>query len=141
MNKLTSKAVNKSLQKVLGKASKEVIRNINPLEVLHEYLDYAKTVQLNETTRAEIIAKRDVAIQNLQNQKEIILAYFEKRFAERKEALQSFYTLLSNSLSTNNEKQLDTALAGIMGIIKDNPLGDFQTFKNNMLNADYEVEL
>ena len=67
--------------------------------------------------------------------------YFERRFSERKEALQNFFLLLTEAVTSKDDKQLEVALAGILGIIKDNPLGDFKVFRENMLNSDYEIEI
>jgi len=141
MEKLPIKITEKALTKNIGKLSKSVLRNLNPLEVLHEYFEYQKTLDEQRTTRENIKAKRDIAIKSIEAQKEILLDYFNKRFSERKDSLNKFFTVLDNAIKEKDDKQLDVALAGILGILKDNPLGDFQTFKENMLMPDYKIEL
>jgi len=141
MEKLPIKITEKTITKNLGKLSKSVLRNLNPLEVLHEYFEYKKTLDEQKTTRKNIKAKRDIAIKSIEAQKEILLDYFNKRFSERKDSLDKFFSLLDSAVKEKNEKQLDVALAGILGILKDNPLGDFQAFKENMLMPDYKIEL
>ncbi|MBA4251988.1 MAG: hypothetical protein C0425_10020 [Chlorobiaceae bacterium] len=141
MDKLPIKITEKTLYKNVGKLSKIVLRNLNPLEVLHEYFEYQKTLDEQKTAREHINAKRDIAIKSIEAQKEILLDYFNKRFNERKDSLEKFFTLLDNSIKEKDDKQLDVALAGILGILKDNPLGDFQTFKENMLMPNYKIEL
>ena len=141
MSKIVKKASGKVVGRVAGKMGKEILVNLNPLEVLHEYFDYKKKVQENKSWREEINAKRDIAIRTLEYQKEIIITYFEKRFEERKVALESFFNLLSFAITSKDDKQLDVALAGIMGIIKENPLGDFKQFKENMLKDGFTIEL
>lgn len=141
MEKIPIKITEKAITKNIGKLSKSVLRNLNPLEVLHEYFEYQKTLDEQRTTRENINAKRDIAIKSIEAQKEILLDYFNKRFSERKDSLNKFFTVLDNAIKEKDDKQLDVALAGILGILKDNPLGDFQTFKENMLMPDYKIEL
>ena len=140
MAKIAGKAAGKTIRKVAGQVGREVIK-LNPLEVLHEYFDYKKTIEQHESYRQTIEAKRDIVLTTLEYQREIILTYFEKRFSERREALGKLFTLLSSATDSKDDKQLDVALAGIMGILKENPLGDFESFKKHMLESDYEVEL
>ena len=65
----------------------------------------------------------------LNNEKEVLLDYFEKRFAERREAFEQFYDLLHTAVETGDPIQLQASLAGILGIIKENPLGDLVAFR------------
>ncbi len=141
MEKLPIKITEKTITKNLGKLSKSVLRNLNPLEVLLEYFEYKKTLDAQKTTRKAIQAKRDIAIKSIEAQKEILLDYFNKRFSERKDSLDKFFDVLDNAIKEKDDKQLDVALSGILGILKDNPLGDFQTFKENMLMPNYKIEL
>lgn len=141
MDKLPIKITEGALSKNVGKLSKSFLRNLNPLEVLHEYFEYQKTLDEQRTTREHISAKRDIAIKSIEAQKEILLDYFNKRFSERKDSLDKFFDVLDNAIKEKDDKQLDVALAGILGILKDNPLGDFQTFKENMLMPNYKIEL
>lgn len=141
MDKLPIKISEGVLAKSVGKLSKKFLRNVNPLEVLHEYFEYQKTLDEQRTTRELISAKRDIAIKSIEAQKEILLDYFNKRFSERKDSLDKFFDVLANAIKEKDDKQLDVALAGILGILKDNPLGDFQTFKENMLMPNYNIEL
>ncbi len=126
---------------MLGYIAKNLAVNANPIKVLSDYLEYRNTVEQNVTAREEIKAKRDVAIEVIRAQEKIILEYFEKRFKERKDALQNFFQLLWKAVESKDEIQLDVALTGILGVIKDNPLGDFENFKKNMLKSDYKIEL
>ncbi len=141
MEKLPIKITEKTITKNLGILSKSVLRNLNPLEAINEYFEYKKTLDEQKTTRKIIKAKRDIAIKSIEAQKEILLDYFNKRFSERKALLEKFFNLLDKAVKEKNYKQLDVAFAGILGILKDNPLGDFKAFKENMLMPDYTIEL
>lgn len=116
-------------EKVLGKAVNKVVSNINPLEALTECLKYKNLEDIEITRREEIRAKRDVALAAIQSQRDLMESYFEHRFIERKESLTIFFNLLSDAVKEKNETFLNDALTGILGIVKDSPLKDFESFR------------
>lgn len=128
-------------------ANLKTLKMANPLSsadaltILKEAIAYYKTREVEQTKREEIWAKRDVLIVALDNEKDVILTYFEHRFAERKSSLEQFYSLLNKSVGSDNEIELQTALTGILGIIKENPLSDFAEFRKNMTNPDFNEKL
>ena len=103
--------------------------------------DYFRTMQEEETKRKAIDANREVLIARLTAEKDTILAYFSERFAERRAALDEFFKLMRRSVDSRDNHQLNVALAGILGIIQDNPLDDFETFKQQFQNPDYVIEI
>ena len=117
------------LGKVILNGGKMIVRDLNPLEVVREYVSYRKTVSEQQTERERIAAKRDVAVRLIESEREIILEYFAQRFAERKAALNGFFDVLHTAVQEKNEHAMDTALSGILGIVKDSPLKDFETFR------------
>jgi hypothetical protein len=94
-----------------------------------------------KTKRQAIAANRDVLIARITAEKETILAYFSQRFAERRAALDEFFELLNHAVDHRDNHQLNVALAGILGIIQDNPLDDFETFKKQFQNPDCVIEI
>ena len=100
-----------------------------------------RAMQEEETKRRAIIANRDVLIARLTAEKDTILAYFSHRFAERGAALYEFFDLLRHAVDDGDNHQLNVALAGILGIIQDNPLDDFETFKQQFHDPDYVIEI
>ena len=118
-----------------------VIDVADTLAVFKEAIVYYKTRQVEQTKREEIWSKRNILITALNNEKDVLLSYFEQRFAERRSALEQFYNLLHKSVDSGNETQLQTALTGILGIIQENPLSDFAEFRKNMANPDFKLEL
>ena len=123
------------------KSGGKVVGAADPLAVVTEVVGYLKTRQEEQTKREHIWAKRDVLVTELDNEKEVILSYFEHRFAERKGALEQFYSLLHRAVDTGNDQQLQTALSGILGIIQENPLKDFAEFKKKMADPNFMIEL
>ena len=127
-----------TIMKVGGKVGG---RAVNILPLITEAIDYYKIRSEERIKREEIWAKRDVLVTALNNEKEVILTYFEHRFAERKMALEQFYRLLHRAVDSGNDNELQVALNGILGIIQENPLKDFAEFKKNMSNPDFVIEL
>ena len=117
------------MAKYLGPSGKVIVQNLNPLEVVREYVSYRKTVSEQQTERERIAAKRDVAVRIIESERAIILDYFAQRFAERKAALNGFFDILHVAVQEKNEHAMDTALSGILGIVKDSPLKDFEAFR------------
>ena len=117
------------MAKYLGPSGKVIVQNLNPLEVVREYVSYRKIVSEQQTERERIAAKRDVAVRIIESERAIILDYFAQRFAERKAALNGFFDILHVAVQEKNEHAMDTALSGILGIVKDSPLKDFEAFR------------
>ena len=103
--------------------------------------DYFRTLTEEETKRQAIAANRDVLIARITAEKATILAYFSERFAERRAALDEFFELLHHAVESKDNHQLNVALAGILGVIQDNPLDDFETFKKQFEDPNYVFEI
>lgn len=103
--------------------------------------DYFRTLQEEETKRQAIAANREVLVARITAEKDAILAYFDLRFAERRAALDEFFELLSHAMKSGDNQQLTAALAGILGVIQDNPLDDFETFRRQFDNPDHVIEI
>lgn len=136
--------MSQALRKVgstVAKGGGKVVSAVNVLAVVTEAVEYLKTRQEEQTKREYIWARRDAIVTELNNEKEVVLSYFEHRFAERKGALDQFYSLLHRAVDTGNDQQLQTALNGILGIIQENPLKDFAEFRKNMSDPDFVLEV
>ncbi len=102
---------------------------------------YFRTLEEEETKRQAIAANRDVLVTRINAERDAILAYFEHRFAERRTALDELFVTLRHATANGDNEQLVAALSGILGIIQQNPLDDFETFKKNLQNPNYVIEI
>lgn len=100
-----------------------------------------RAMQEEETKRRAITANRAVLIARFTAEKETILAYFSHRFAERRAALDEFFELLHTAVQSRDNHQLNVALAGILRVIQDNPLDDFETFKKQFDDPEHVFEI
>ncbi len=114
---------------------------LDPQEIIIAGIKYLETREAEKTNREWIRANSQMFQAALQAQQETILAYFEHSFAERREALAEFYRLLHTAVDTKNAQQLDGAICGILGIIKHNPLHDFDHFKKTWNDPNAIIEL
>ena len=103
--------------------------------------DYMATVQCHETRRQEIAAYHDIIIHALNQERDVILAYFNHTFAERRLVLEQCFDLMDKSIETNDHASLNLALTSILGVIHENPLKDFETFRRRMSEPGFEIVL
>jgi len=83
--------------------------------------EVAKFTEVQKTKRKEIEAKRDIIVSNIQSQKEIILAYLDKSFDERKENFAKLFEVVDNAMESNNLKQLAMGLDSINKLATSSP--------------------
>lgn len=111
------------------------------MEIIQAAVEYLKEHEAEKTQREYIRAKRDVLVTVLNNEKDCLLDYFEHRFAERRSALEEFYALMHTATESGDTTQLQASLAGILGIIQDNPLDDLAEFQEKWRNPEFTIEL
>lgn len=109
--------------------------------IISAAVEYMKIHEAENTRREYIRARSDALVTALNNERDVILAYFEHRFAERRSALDEFYALLRASVESGDTAQLQVALAGILGIIQNNPLGELAEFREKWANPNFAIEL
>lgn len=80
-----------------------------------------KFCEVQETKRALINAQREVMVQQIQAQKEVMLAYLDKSFDERKKNFDKLFSLVDDAMKNNNYQQLDLALRSINVLAASSP--------------------
>ncbi len=119
----------------------QLAANLGSAEVLRAGAQYLATLEEERTKREWIRTNHQDFLAAMKAEQETLLAYFEKRFAERRETLQEFYSVLHHAVETGNDHQLDTSIAGILGIIRENPLLDYAEFRRAFEDPDTVIEL
>ena len=110
-------------------------------EILQAGADYLKKLEVEKTQREWIRANYQAFLEALEAEQKVLLAYFDHRFAERRQSLEEFYEVLHQAVATGNDHQLDGAIAGILGIIRENPLFEYSEFKRAFADPDTIIEL
>ena len=97
-------------------------------EVLSAYKGY-RIVKLQEKTKIkQIEAERDKTIQAIQAQRDLMLDYFERAFAERAQTLERSFVMLDQAIQHDNSEAMNVALTLIVNTIQTSPLADFASF-------------
>lgn len=104
-------------------------------------VEYGKVLQQEKTKRAEIRAKRDVAVAAIQSQERLLRDYVDKRFSERKDVLDGLLKMLNAAMAEKSELLLDKSLLGIVSIIKENPLDDIESIRQNLAKPGFILDL
>ena len=83
----------------------------------------------SEATRRQWIKEHyKTLLEKVRIEQENLLRYYEMKFAERKTSLEHFYWLLHEAVESGNDLHLQSALYGILDIIKTDPLSDYDQF-------------
>ena len=117
------------------------LAGLDPQAIINAGVEYLKTREAEKTNREWIQANYQAFLAALKAEQEALLVYFEHRFAERREALREFYQVLHKAAEIGDDHQLDVAICGILGIVKDNPLNDFEKFRETYNDPNTLIEL
>ena len=126
----------KILKKIFNKGSKQVpvMKAVDALEgfntLINAYKDNHRVTEEQRTARENIRATRDISIENIKAQKEVMLDYFNQVFSERRYLYQEFFDKLDKGIETNNIELIQTMASSIVTVAMDSPLKDLQRFNN-----------
>ena len=102
---------------------------------LQVILDVASLVIQEERdereARLEMETRYNVFGQALRTEQETMIAYFDRVFGERDNALQHFYDLMDEATAAGDNEQLETAVSGIVGIIRTTPSWDSKSSRRS----------
>ena len=90
---------------------------------------------------AEVEARYNAFLEALRIEQQTIIQYFEMRFTERAEALRNFFDLMESASEHGDNTQLEFAVQGIIGIIRENPLLGFEEFRKALGDPTKIIEL
>ena len=79
------------------------------------------------TVRADISARRDVALANIELQKTALMEYLDKSFDERKDNFNKLFSVVDDALEKDNMQELAMGLEGIIKLADSSPFKDLQT--------------
>ena len=91
--------------------------------------------------RLELETRYNAFVEALRVEQEIILDYFDRVFGERENALRQFYDILDRASRDGDNERLKTAVEGIVGIIRTNPLMGFDEFQKALADSRRVIEL
>jgi len=95
-----------------------------------------KISEEEETKRANIFAMRDVEIEKIQVQKEVLKTYLEGIFSERRYMIEQMFNRLDKGIENNNLEFIQMSMSSIVSIAQESPLKQVDSLMNNFKNDD-----
>jgi hypothetical protein len=95
-----------------------------------------KVTEVERTKREEIGAYRDIEIEKIQSQKEILKSYFEDSFSERKENFNKLFDALDKGIELNNPELIMHTIRAITDIAKDTPLNKMHEVASQLQSGE-----
>lgn len=103
--------------------------------LVEAYKDYNHIKQVETTKREMIRSQRDVAINRIQAQKEILQQYLQSTFAERASNFSNMFAILDRGIASGDDKQIGVAMNMIVKQMETNPLdGINQLMSSNVMD-------
>ena len=123
--------VQQSQNRVASIASAVVLNQADVVDAVKGLLIEAGEVRkfeaVQETKRADIAARRDIAIATIEAQKQALQLYLEKSFDERKSSFDKLFAVVDHSLETDNMQELALGLQGILTLADSSPFKDLES--------------
>ncbi|MFV5369731.1 hypothetical protein VXO74_13570 [Acinetobacter junii] len=104
------------------------------LEAINNFIstagEVAKFTEIQKTERKKIECERDITVNKIQAQKDIILAYLEKSFDERKKNFETLFSIVDDAIAKNNMEQLALGLNSINQLAQSSPFKDLVSLES-----------
>lgn len=93
---------------------------------LNTLKDICNTQAIEETKREGIRASRDVQVEMIRAQKEVLIKYLECSFSERDKALDMYFHALDLSLKSGDQQAVLMSLNSIVATLSTSPLAAYK---------------
>lgn len=111
-----------------GKGALQIKTPLAALNILNDIVnasrEVAKFTEEQITKRCEIEKEKQIAIAEIQKQRDILLLYLDKTFDERKSQFSKYFDIVDHALQSGNMQELAVSLDSI------NQLANLSPFKN-----------
>lgn len=91
-------------------------------DLVNAWKDYQTTREIETTKRTQIAADRDVRLAAIHAQAEVVHRLIDKTFDERSNNFDKFFNILEKGFATNDDRQINAALAMIVEQVKVSPM-------------------
>jgi len=114
----------------------------NSFNILDSINEYHKTTENAKTRREEIRAYKDIEIEKIKSQKNILETYLKGIFIERSNIINRSFDVLDNAIENNNIELIQQSLSVVVTIAKESPLSGVQNLLNDFNNSNVkEIEI
>lgn len=122
---------NDTIQSSIG-SQNAIISAVDKL--MDSYQNYLLISEQERTKRATINSWRDIRLEEIRSQKELLSQYLRHCFAERRTVIDGFFNTLDKGLENNNIETINLAISGILGVVQYSPLKDMQNLMLDLKN-------
>ncbi len=102
------------------------------MDLFRAFSDYRKACEAEKTRRECIKAERDIAVERIRSEREILSTYLRETFRERRLVLEKMLSSLDRALSENNTEVACKAMEQIEGVIRNSPLREIREITDKM---------
>ena len=112
------------------------------IEVISQFVSsYHRGNEAQAMEVAEVECRYNAFLEALRIEQRTIVRYFEMRFAERADAIRTFFELMESASESGDNAQLELAVQGVISIIRENPLLGFEEFRKTLGDPTKVIEL
>ncbi len=131
-------------KKLVGKT----LNKVNPVEALREittaYADLARMREEEATKRQQIMADRETCLAAIHAQREVLMAYLDRSFAERAETFRELFRHADEAVERGDSPALMAVGRGIVDTTKNSPfaaLADLEQTRNALKSGAADFSL
>lgn len=103
------------------------------------HYEYRKVAETERTKREAIGAWRDVRLEEIKNQREILERYLVGIFQERRQIIQELFERLDSGISCGNSQIIEHSLGAILSVAKQSPMFGVEEVLTAMQNKNVKV--
>lgn len=109
--------------------------------IVGDVTDYLKVSEYEQTKRADIAARRDIALASIQAQRETISELIRYTFQERAAVLQKQFDTLDTALASGNVELVHASLNSMVAVIQSSPFKNVQELQKSLGSKDFTIRL
>lgn len=102
------------------------------------YKENQQVAEIEKTKRVAIEAHKEVELQRLKNQRELLETYFRNIFSERQIVIAEMFDRLDKGIDGNNLDLIQQSLGAIVAIAQESPLKGVQNLLRDYDNSDVD---
>lgn len=138
----------KSIKKVPVQVLKKTIKNVPGTQLLEglmqvkkAHTEYQVVREQEITKRLEILSSRDISLEKIRAQRDLIKTFVDATFDERKQALTAQIKVLDRALEKGDTATLKFALDAMVNTIKSSPFESIADMRAQLDSKDFVLRL
>ncbi len=127
------------LQKTKGVPMTAVFDGLSQLNQTR--IDYEIVREQEKTKREAIASQRDVSIETIRAQRDLMQSAINQTFGERKKILEAQIHAMDHALNSGSTEVLNKALDGMVSVIKESPFKNMAQIRKELEDDDFVLRL